>query len=99
MEPVPPASRIAAKLAQYKTLVQARKACRACGDGLVNPSVCADGRYDAAHLGPWSRWQGNLDARVMIIGQDWSDRQTFEKCKGSDDMKNPTNRTLVELLR
>jgi hypothetical protein len=38
------------------------------------------------------------DATVLVVGRDWADRQTFEKCSGRDDMGNPTNRTLVQLL-
>src|SRR5262245_27360720 len=92
----------------YDGLVRERKACRACeretenGRGLVNPSVCDAGRYDSDHIGPWSRWQGQLDATVMVVGQDWADVGTFERCQGRDDLEgppNPTNTTLLQLLR
>jgi DNA polymerase len=28
--------------------------------------------YDnQGHIGPWTQWQGNLNAELMIVGQDW----------------------------
>jgi len=60
------------KLAAYRVLVEERKTCRVC-EGLINPSDCAGGVYDSEHIGPWSRWQGNLDSELMVVGQDWGD--------------------------
>jgi uracil-DNA glycosylase len=81
----------------YDALVAARKACRACR-GLTNPSQCGDSAWDSEHIGPWSRWQGNLDARLMIVGQDWGGVDAFVRDKGCDIDKNPTNETLAKLL-
>ena len=58
------------KSERYFQLVEARKACTACA-GLSNPSTFHEGEFDSAQIGPWSRWQGNLNAAVMIVGQDW----------------------------
>lgn len=78
----------------YASLVGARKTCHAC-KGLVNP---AELRWDSDQIGPWSLWQGNLQAELMVVGQDWGDRQFFDRNKGHDPSGNPTNRTLRELL-
>ena len=85
------------KQERYLELVNSRKACRACKE-LVKPSVCAEGAFDSNHLGPWSRWQGNLDAKLLVVGQDWGDVDYFIDHRGFDDPQNPTNRHLKELL-
>jgi DNA polymerase len=85
------------KRAQYAALVENRKACRRC-PGLENPADVEGGTLDADQIGPWSRWQGNLDAAVMVVGQDWGDVAYFKTNRGRDLARNPTNRTLVELL-
>ena len=84
------------KLTAYRQLVDDRKACRACS-GLMNPSVCG-GTNDSDQIGPWSLWQGNLDANLMIIGQDWGDEAYFLNNAGRESRKNPTNETLRRLL-
>jgi hypothetical protein len=82
----------------YAELVRARKACRLCCPQLTNPSAFEDGRYDSEHIGPWSRWQGNLDAKVLVVGQDWCDTRYFKKHSGWEKRGNRTNTTLVKLL-
>jgi uracil-DNA glycosylase len=81
----------------YASLVDARKQCTQC-QGLVNPSRCAGGAFDSNEIGPWTRWQGNLDAELMIVGQDWGDAASFESGKGLDEATNPTNHRLWQLL-
>ena len=83
---------------EYAELVARRKACRACA-GLTNPSAVDDGAFDSDQIGPWSRWQGNLSADLMLVGQDWGDTRYFRRFRGLDDDKNPTNRTLMKLLQ
>jgi DNA polymerase len=85
------------KRARYNALVEARKACRACA-GLTNPSVCHGGTFDRDEVGAWSRWQGNLDANLMVIGQDWGDVAWFVREAGCSTSTSQTNRTLVKLL-
>ena len=87
------------KSAQYKQLVTRRKDCRLCVPlNMTNPSVCADGRYDTEHIGPWTQWQGSLDAEVMGIGQDWGGRDYFIDEKGVETDDNETNTNLQILL-
>ena len=78
-------------------LVEARKACRAC-TGLTNPSVCHGGVFDCDEIGAWSRWQGNRDAELMVIGQDWGDVARFVRERGGSTNTSKTNMTLVKLL-
>src|SRR5688500_3826151 len=83
----------------YRRLVLERKAWRLCGPDLGNPAEVAGGRFDEEeHIGPWSRWQGDLQPRLLVIGQDWADRQTFEGCQGRDSASNRTNATLLTLI-
>jgi uracil-DNA glycosylase family 4 len=81
----------------YAELVQARKACALC-DGLKNPAAICGRKFDSEHIGPWSRWQGNLDAELMVIGQDWGNVKDFCDQKGTEVDNNSTNKTLMELL-
>jgi uracil-DNA glycosylase len=81
----------------YESLVTARKQCASCA-GLVNPSRCAEGLYDSEEIGPWTRWQGRLDAELMVVGQDWGDVGYFDSHCGLDEARNPTNRRIRALL-
>lgn len=86
------------KQAEYDLLVQERKQFQF-ADGLYNPSHIEGGIYDQGnHLGPWSVWQGNLDAKILVIGQDWCDIDCYLKSQGKDSDDNPTNRNLARLF-
>jgi DNA polymerase len=85
------------KLSRYANLIEERRACRACA-GLVNPAAVAGGLHDAEAIGPWTAWQGNLNAPVMLVGQDYSDVAYFERRQGIEDLGNPTNKALVKLF-
>ena len=85
------------KAEPYRQLVDDRKACRVCS-GVTNPSVCGDGTHDSDQIGPWSLWQGNLDAELMVVGQDWADVTYFLAHPGRESANNPTNETLRKLL-
>lgn len=75
--------------AAYAELVARRKV-HAFPSLLLNPSEIEGGRYDSDHLGPWSRWQGDLNAEVVIVGQDWGDKAYFLENKGVDDDNEQT---------
>lgn len=81
----------------YDALVAERKACRSCV-GLTNPAAIAGGRYDSLEIGPWTLWQGCLDAKLMVIGQDWGDVDCLEADEGRDSPNNPTNAQLRHLF-
>jgi uracil-DNA glycosylase family 4 len=83
----------------YNSLVHQRKSCRSC-QGLVNAAVHEGGKFDSFEIGPWTLWQSNLSAKIMIVGQDWGDKEYFTKWKGADQPSgNPTNSNLQKLLR
>src|SRR5215471_6577566 len=86
------------KIDRYARLVAQRKAFDPSAFGLANPSIVADGRYDSEHIGPWTLWANDLNADLMVVGQDWADDAYFIEHRGFDDSENPTNRALRELL-
>lgn len=87
------------KAERYTALVRARKAFDAgAAHGLVNPATVEGGQYDSDEVGPWTRWAGDLDADVMVVGQDWGDVRYFVKQRGFDLPRNPTNLALADLL-
>jgi hypothetical protein len=65
---------------------------------LQNPSQIKDGMFDVNHVDIWSQWQGNLDAKIFVIGQDWGDVNYFIKHCGKDSDVNKTNLNLRELF-
>ncbi|WP_414469262.1 uracil-DNA glycosylase family protein [Methanobacterium sp. ACI-7] len=83
----------------YKELVKKRKNYKF-SKGLKNPSEIEGGVYDKEdHIGAWSKWQGNLNAEIMLIGQDWGDVDFFIKCKGEHLDDTPTNKNLRKLFK
>lgn len=82
---------------EYKNLVVERKSCKKC-PSLKNPSSNSFSRFDSDQIGPWTRWQGDLDAKLLIVGQDWGGSLTFIRQEGKD-IESPTNATLRELLK
>jgi len=84
----------------YRDLVACRKRCRLCKDfGLLNPSKIGGGRFDSDRIGPYTLWQGNLDARLVVVGQDFANVDGFLKYKGWPGHNIQTNLNLVSLLR
>jgi uracil DNA glycosylase superfamily protein len=89
------------KQLRYLELVESRRACRLCESlGLTNPSVCEGGVHDTTrHIGPWTQWQGDLNADLMVVWQDWSGEKYFVKHKGREEDTNATNKNLLWLLQ
>lgn len=65
---------------------------------LANLSALTPARFDSSHVGPWTRWAHDLNAELMIIGQDWGDERYFVENRGLDNPTNPTNIALQELV-
>jgi DNA polymerase len=83
----------------YDALVEKRRACRLCQDlNVVRLADCWPDEYGSQHLGPWTEWQGNLDAELMVIGQDWGGTSNYLKQSGCDIDGDDTNANLVKLL-
>lgn len=85
------------KQERYDQLVIKRKA-HPFLDGLQNPSKIADGLHDCNHIGAWSQWHGDIDAKILLIAQDWGDVECFIRNKGKEDDNNPTNKNLQALF-
>jgi DNA polymerase len=86
------------KQLQYNTLVFKRKSFTF-SEGLLNPSQIENGKYDSIeHIGPWSAWHAYLDAKILVVGQDWGDVKYYLSNKGYDIDSNPTSKNLVELF-
>lgn len=96
------------KIKRYVKLVSSRKICKLCDrftkihNGqkiyLENPSLIDGGIWDSEHIGPWSAWQGSLNAKIMIIGKDFGPSKYFKDNKGKDSSHNKTNKILVDSL-
>ena len=88
------------KRRQYKALVGLRQQCQECPT-LVNQSQVNGGIYDSPHIGAWSSWQGNLNAPLLLVGQDWGTVRVFQQFRGIDpplQSKRGTNENLMELM-
>ena len=86
------------KAKRYADLVASRRACSVCF-GLENPSKVEGGKFDSTELGPWTRWQGNLNSDILVVGQDWGDVDCLLNNKGIEPAGNPTNQTLMKLFQ
>ena len=87
------------KRTQYEALVSDRKTCDLCSHRLNNAAAIHGGRFDCDEISPFSRWQGNLDAELMVVGRDFADEERFIDCKGWPDEQAGTNLALVELAQ
>lgn len=81
---------------QYQAIVEKRKICSLCED-LENHSE-VNPEYNSDEIGMQALWQGDLDAKIMIVSQDWGDIKTYNEWKGRDKDKNKTNANLIKLL-
>jgi uracil-DNA glycosylase len=72
------------------------------------PHLClADihgGYYECDYVSPWSKSAANVDAELMLIGQDWASSEILERKPNEDRQKRgqdwsaPTNTNLREFL-
>jgi DNA polymerase len=87
------------KKISYAKLVYARKVCKAC-QNITNPSeVYLNERcLDSGEIGPWSQWQNSLDAKILLVGQDWGSVEGFIEQEGEEWDNSETNRNLIKLL-
>lgn len=75
-------------------------------EGYANLHDFHDGVFDCDFVGPWTKSGPNVDAEVMIIGQDWSSSDVLGRdppdlfvAKHGFDPNFPTNRNLNNLLK
>ena len=84
---------------RYDKLVEDRKECSECRKlGLTNASVIEGGCFDCNEIGGWSQWHHSLKAKLMVVGQDFTDVEGFRTCEGRPDPTYPTNQFLQCLL-
>ena len=95
----------------FLELVKDVQQCRVCSDMLVTPhssnSECLLNddhglNTDKPYVNLWNRWHGDLDADIMVIGQDfgeWEDADTFARHHTASPYANPTNQRLYKLFR
>ena len=87
------------KSAQYSQMVADRKACTLClSEDFKNPADPDLREWDSSHIGPWTRWLGDLNARLMVVGQEWGDTNAFKNQHGLDQPRSATNTRLRQLL-
>lgn len=91
---------ISEKQRAYESLVARRRKCTLCSSHstvrLVNPSMVNGGSYDGDEIGPWTIWQGSLNAKVIVIGKDFGPVWYFKENEGRDSTTNPTNKTVID---
>lgn len=85
-------------------LAQLRKSCRL--DGYCSIGDFHDGIFECGHISPWTKSGSNLNAEIMIVGQDWLGSDKLEEAppdhhvvKYGFDPKFPTNANLDCLLQ
>jgi len=81
---------------RYNQLVDERKKYHFQGSDIVNPSKLGI-EYDE-HLNAWAYWHGNLNADILLIGQDFGDIKYYRNNKGKDEKDNQTNVNLTSLF-
>ena len=80
-------------------LVNSRKNCQLCMD--QDPGAIVNGSsfdFDPNVVSHWSQWLGYTSPRILVVGQDFSDRGYFERNRGADDPNSETNKNLFMLL-
>jgi DNA polymerase len=85
------------KATEMSRLVQERKGCRLCA-GLANPAEVDAGMFDSDRIGPYTRWQGNIDAQLMVVARDFAPVEKFREFGGWPGERVQTNLRLVDLL-
>jgi DNA polymerase len=82
----------------YKHLVDKRKSYQYKTTDIINPSSIPNLEFDE-HLNAWANWCGDLDAEILVIGQDFGNEKYYITYKGKDEIGNPTNLSLIELFK
>lgn len=85
------------KKTSYLQLVDKRKK-HSFSNGLTNPS---DTQFDIEEIEPWAQWQNNIHAEILVVGQEYSDIETYKKTEAKverfpDKFEYPANKNLKE---
>jgi hypothetical protein len=54
--------------------------------------------FDPNVVSYWSQWLGCPEPKILVVGQDFGDKNYFQKFGGADDPASETNKNLFELL-
>lgn len=86
------------KQERYDKLVKKIHNCKCC-EAIKKPMFCKDGvcltnisdelKDKMKHVNMWNYWQGSLDAKIMVIGQDYG---SFPKTESKDNSKKKKNK-------
>jgi len=88
------------KKAQYQELVSKRKSCSRC-EKLCNPADIKNGQFDSERIGPYSRWQGNLNSELVVVAKEFASADKFVHYQGwpGSYKEVSTNGNLATLLK
>jgi uracil-DNA glycosylase len=81
----------------YHKLVEQRKSCRLC-PSLTNPSTVREGALDSDEIGPYSTWQADLRADLVVVAKDFAPVGKFVKFDGRPGAGVRTNVRLQRFL-
>src|SRR5690606_5987600 len=84
------------KTIRYQNLVAKFKNHRFSTPELLNPHEIENFDFDV--INPWELWQGNLDAEVMLIGQDFADSESLKNNLQEDWQKEKSSSTNLALI-
>ncbi len=85
---------------RYHNLIFKRQSILSLPDGLLNYHETG---FEINHIDAWEMWHSNLDADIMVIGQDFADAKTFIRDEGrvepmADKYAYATNKNLATLF-
>ena len=83
--------------ADYAGLVALRKQCKLCD--LTNPAAVEKGKFDSDVIGPYTRWHGDLNARLVVVAKDFAPESIFTEYEGRPGADVETNKRLIRYLR
>ncbi|MBO5213520.1 MAG: hypothetical protein J6B86_01960 [Clostridia bacterium] len=93
----------------FRSLVEEVSKCHVCAQMVTLPHLgggeCLENddhglNTDTPYINLWNLWQGNLDADILVIGQDYGQKEhspDFDRRYGDDS--NPTDKNLKELFQ
>lgn len=89
------------KTSQYEKLVIKRKSFTFLDKELTNPSKTI---FDINEIEPWAQWQNNLDAKILLIGQEYCDLDTYNNVQAKverfpNKYEYPANKNLNEYFK
>lgn len=81
---------------RYQNLVARFKKHRFSTPELLNPHEIENFDFDVVN--PWELWQGNLDAKIFLIGQDFADSESLKNNLQQDWKKEKSSSTNFALI-